>query len=678
MKNKILSYILAFTLFTGLFGFASETRAANVVLSLSPTTGTFVVDSTFDVSVYLNTQGQSVNTIELNLKYPQDKLQLVSSSTGKSIIGIWTSLPKYDNATGKISLVGGIPGGITVGQGLITTFTFRVRAVGSAIVKFETSRVLLNDGLGTEVLSQTSNSVYNLVLPPPGGPVVVSNTHPDQTKWYDNNNADLSWGLEGGASGYSYVLNDQPIDTPDDISEGAKQNVSYKNLSDGRHYFHIKSFREGQWGGITHYAINVDTTPPAEFKIEIIPGRRTTRTQPVIQFATTDSASGVTHYELKIVPLSSPGSPNDNQLFVEAQSPFVPEPLSLGNYDVIVRAYDNAGNIREVVERLSITTAVLRFIGSQGLEFKSALVIPWLWIALILLVLLILAGYIAYRSHRWHQHIHERHLEPELPGQIAQQLEELQKYRSKYGKMAVILLMLGLSLGLSGKALAETAAEKPLSPPVITTISRNISNEEIFYVGGRTGISNSNVLIYLQNEQTVETLSELLSADKNGEWFYRGESFLTPGTYLIWAQTKLGQQLSPPSPQISITVESTAVQFGSTKFSYTTIYFALFIFSLVLIIVLSGFGYYNFTRGRKKHKLMMDQISEAEASVRRGFAVLNRDLEAELATIRKAKMTKELSAEEKQRELQLSNDLKEIEQHLSREIWQIEDTEVRA
>src|SRR5690348_10325380 len=65
--------------------------AANAVLSLSPSTGSFVVNSTFDVSIYLNTQGQSVNTIQLDLKFPPDKLQLVSSSTGSSIIGLWTN-----------------------------------------------------------------------------------------------------------------------------------------------------------------------------------------------------------------------------------------------------------------------------------------------------------------------------------------------------------------------------------------------------------------------------------------------------------------------------------------------------------------------------------------------------------------------------------------------------------
>ena len=109
-------------------------------MNLTPSTGTFVVDSTFDVPVYLNTEGQAINAIELTIKFQQDKLQLISSSTGKSIIGIWPTLPKFNNKTGTVQLVGGVPGGITASKGLITTLTFRVKAVGTTVVKINASR----------------------------------------------------------------------------------------------------------------------------------------------------------------------------------------------------------------------------------------------------------------------------------------------------------------------------------------------------------------------------------------------------------------------------------------------------------------------------------------------------------------------------------------------------------
>jgi hypothetical protein len=89
-------------LFASLSFFPKITEAAT--FSLGPSSGSYPVGSTFDVQVFLDTQGKSVNAIELSLKYPADKLQLVSPSTGHSIIGVWTSQPYFNNAEGRLDL----------------------------------------------------------------------------------------------------------------------------------------------------------------------------------------------------------------------------------------------------------------------------------------------------------------------------------------------------------------------------------------------------------------------------------------------------------------------------------------------------------------------------------------------------------------------------------------------
>src|SRR3989338_2178357 len=103
--------------------FAGNVSAAT--LSLSPSEGTFEVDNTFTVSVFLDTQDQPINVVDVDLTFKPNLLQLVSPTTGKSIISVWTAQPSYDNSTGKISLQGGIPGGINTSRGLVTTLTFR-------------------------------------------------------------------------------------------------------------------------------------------------------------------------------------------------------------------------------------------------------------------------------------------------------------------------------------------------------------------------------------------------------------------------------------------------------------------------------------------------------------------------------------------------------------------------
>src|SRR3989344_3071325 len=101
--------------------------AGGAALFLSPQTGSFLVGGTFDVSIILDTKGAAVNTVEIELIFPQDKLQITSPSVGKSIIQVWPAPPSFSNREGKIYFVGGIPSpGIVVSDGIVLTLSFRV------------------------------------------------------------------------------------------------------------------------------------------------------------------------------------------------------------------------------------------------------------------------------------------------------------------------------------------------------------------------------------------------------------------------------------------------------------------------------------------------------------------------------------------------------------------------
>jgi hypothetical protein len=673
---RSLKWIVVLSLFVAVFPMQKIFAAGDVSLNLSPSTGTFVVDSTFDVSLFLDTQAQSINAVELTVKFAPDRLQLISSSTGKSIIGIWPTLPKFNNETGVVQLVGGVPGGITASRGLITTLTFRAKAVGSTVVKIESSRVLFNDGSGTEALVHNNGALYQIVLPPPAGPIVVSSSHPEQGKWYRNNTVNLEWGEEGGLEGFSYMISDQAIDTPDDIAEGTQRSVVYHDMADGKHYFHIKGLRAGQWGGVSHYAVNIDTTPPADFKVEVIPGARTARTRPVIQYQTTDSTSGVDHYELSMLSLQDPAQQqkNNQSFFIEAESPYIPGDLSYGKYDVIIRAFDLAGNVREVTQRIQIVPALFQNVADKGLVFKSTFIMPWwvIWTMGILVLLLIL--FLAFLFKKRHDRIHSQLVNPILTPELETQLMELQKYRERYGKTLIALLACMLSLAFFAgpyKALAQT---KVLNPPFITTVPKNISNEEIFYVGGHAGFTDADVVILLENEQTGETYQETVRTDDNGDWFYQHNGLLSPGNYLIWAQTKFKGQVSPPSPQVKLLVEKTALHFGSAKLSYTSLYLLLITGLLLLILILVLYILYHHRHTKKKQVLVSQKLSEAENSIRRGFVLLNRDLQAELLAIRQTK-SRGHTIDERLRQEQIMKDLEDIEQYLSKEIWELERAE---
>ncbi len=662
-------------IFVFLGGFLFSTHTTNAAsLSVNPTAGTFTVGSTFDVPIYLNTENQSINAVSVFLKFPADKIQLVSPSAGQSIIGLWAVPPRFNNQQGTVELQGLIPNGINTSNGLITTLTFRVKAVGQAVVKLlDESKVLLNDGQGTDALEHSMGAIYQLVLPPPAGPLVASQTHPDSTKWYANSDPVLNWAaVDETVEGYSYLLNTEPTTAPDDISEGDRTSVNYKSLADGLHYFHIKALRSRSWGGITHFALEVDKTPPAEFTLDITPSKRTTRRQPVFQWSTTDQSSGLDHYELKLVPLNPGATDVTNSdglqpLFIEAQSPYVPQPLDFGRYDLIVRAYDRAGNFTEVVEKLAITKAFFKPIGETGLEVGSSFILPWLWLWIIFGIIILGLWLLIRKIRHWHGEIDHHRQNKSLPAGVKDQLEELKRYRAKYGQALMIFFLLG-SLFLSPSL---THADV-VSPPVISVASRSITNEDIFYLGGRTEYPKSSVLIYLQNLASGETTSYETTSNGEGDWFYRHHTFLSSGRYQLWVQGKLAEESSPPSPQITIEVERAALQFGVSRLSYATIFLTLTIVLFTILVILGWYVVVHGLRIKKKRALFLKEIREAEESVRRGFAILRRDIMAELAVVKKAKLDRELEAEEKQTEEHLLKDLQAVERYIGREIWEAE------
>lgn len=656
---------------------ASATPAAAARLLLSPTNGTFTVGSTFEVSVFLDTESESINVVNVELLFPPDKLQLVSPTTGQSVISVWTAQPVFNNKDGVVELTGGIPGGINVSRGLITKLTFRVKQTGDPVlVRFsDKSSVLANDGKGTAVLTGFQNGIYNLILPPPAGPVVTSETHPDQSQWYGNSNVILRWASVNSVEQYSYVIDKDPIGSPDNISEGKGTSVVYRDLSNGVHYFHIKALRDGVWGGVTDFGINVDVEPPAEFPVEVIPSSRTSSKNQIINFLTTDRLSGMSYYEVKTIPLSLDTAENrEEPFFVEAVSPHQ-FALDLGSYDVIVRAHDKAGNYRDVQQRIKIVAPFFEPVTDQGVRIIGGFIIPWLWFWILAAIIIGLFVFIAVTVRRWHHGIHLHRSKKMMPAELSMQLSELRKYRQKYGHL-VILIMCGFaSLWNVSFVQAETVS---LVPPVVTTVSRDISNEEIFYIGGNTQVPESNVIIYLQNMITGEATSETVTSDEKGEWFYRHPTFLSPGEYLLWTQGRVGETMSPPGPQIKMKVIQTAIQFGASRLSYESLYLASAMILLVLALSLLGFILYHAYHGRRKHKLFWKEVREAEDAVRRGFALLKRDIEAELATVRKIKLSPVTRQEVMQKETQLLGDLEAVQKHIGKEVWDIGQVENEA
>ena len=145
----------------------------------------------------------------------------------------------------------------------------------------------------------------------------------------------------------------------------------------------------------------------------------------------------------------------------------------------------------------------------------------------------------------------------------------------------------------------------------------------------------------------------------------------------MWAQSKVGQQVSPPSPQIQMTVRRTALQVGTTRISSELFYLGITVILFFILMGLAVFLAFHTAHARRKHAVFLKEVHEAEESVKRGFAVLRRDIEAELVTIKKAKLGKALSQEQREREEQLLKDLEAIERYITKEVWEVEQADSR-
>jgi hypothetical protein len=386
--KKIIPILIILTLS---FVFISSAKATGASLYLSPNSGTFFVGSTFDVSVFVNTAGNNINAVKVDLKFDQRKLQIASPTAGKSFISVWIAQPSFSNIEGTATFQGGVPSpGINTSSGLVSTITFRAISPGEAVVSIlASSQVLLDNGKGTNVLSSAGKGIYKIIITPPEGPKVYSPTHPDQNKWYNNNYPTLSWEKEKGVTDFSYSIDNSFYGVPDDISEGDYTSVSFTDLKDGVWYFHIKAKKGNVWGGITHYVLLIDTTPPALFTLSFEPALRSpvmTSEKPIVSFVTTDNLSGISHYELKLVDLTEAPGEEKTKFFVEISSPYQLPLLEPGEYEVLVRVFDNALNWQDSSEKIEVIPIEKAFyITKRGINIWIFF-IPWKSLILIFLI----------------------------------------------------------------------------------------------------------------------------------------------------------------------------------------------------------------------------------------------------------------------------------------------------
>lgn len=348
--------------------FARPAEAAS--LYPAPSSGSYSVGDTFSVGVYVSSDDQAMNAVSGVLNIPRDKLEIVSLSTGGSIINLWVREPSFSVSGGSASFEGIVLNpGFTGAGGQIVVMTVRAIGPGIATINFSSGVVLANDGHGTNILrgmgtAQFTISGENLPMPVepddeeedeeepspppereelerrPGIPVVVSETHPDQNAWYAANDVKLNWAVPDGTTGVRLLVSRNPDDVPTVLYDSPIDSIVLNDLDDGVWYAHIQ-LKGTVWSDIMHFRFQIDTEGPEAFEITEV--FREDPTEPAVRFdlSATDTTSGIDHYNVLIN-----GQYVKEGLDGTLQSLSTPI-LGPGDHTIIVRAVDGAGNERE-------------------------------------------------------------------------------------------------------------------------------------------------------------------------------------------------------------------------------------------------------------------------------------------------------------------------------------------
>ncbi len=353
MKDKRLQFI-KFTLFLAFCTFLIlGVKTANAaVLYFSPSSGSFSVGDILNVSILVNTQGKEINNTGAVINFPTGLLDIVSVNKSSSIFSLWVEEPIFSNSTGVITFNAGLPTpGFNGTAGKIINIVFRIRSAGTASLVFSSATVLANDGYGTDILQSKIQAQFNLIseerpvvpLVSPGvpqAPRISSETHSDPEEWYARNIATFTWPVSGDVTATKLLVGKIPTAKPIVLYTPPVSKKTIEDLDDGVWYFHAQLKNNSGWGEAGHFRLNIDTTKPDRFDIQIVD--REDPTDPKVKFAfdAHDETSGIDHYNIQIN-----NKDYSEWRYVNGNSIFETPKLDPGKHIIVVDAVDKAGNM---------------------------------------------------------------------------------------------------------------------------------------------------------------------------------------------------------------------------------------------------------------------------------------------------------------------------------------------
>lgn len=111
----------------------------------------------FNATLYLDTVGQSINTLEGDLFYDNNFIKAEAVNIGNSFVNLWVEKPNIKTA-GSIHFSGITPGGVVTERSEVLSVVFRAEKEGDVELALKNIYLFINDGAGTQANTKISNT----------------------------------------------------------------------------------------------------------------------------------------------------------------------------------------------------------------------------------------------------------------------------------------------------------------------------------------------------------------------------------------------------------------------------------------------------------------------------------------------------------------------------------------
>ncbi len=314
----------------------------NSILSIQPESGVFDKDAGQRVSVVLDAGDEPINAIGIRLSYDPSAIRVESVDTSESVCEHFVSQESDEKGAVGLECIVPSPGYQGKGAKVADVYIKALRPGPASISFAEGTRVLANDGLGTDVLRQAVGGSF-LFEDRPSATASTSVTafsvsHPNASRWYASRKVAISWiprvPVNITATGPGSFHSIKSFDAPP---------ATIEVPADGEYRFEVA--RKDGSARVSLVKARVDATPPEHVVLQA--SETAVKAGSIVRFIADakDAGSGVQRASYVKI---------DNDLFFpigrEIHIPF----LDAGAHTVTLRSYDNAGNHTDATQAIQV------------------------------------------------------------------------------------------------------------------------------------------------------------------------------------------------------------------------------------------------------------------------------------------------------------------------------------